>query len=444
MYLHKLSTFDLLLIFIGFMISEIITIGDELLIGQVVNTNASWMAKHLNDNGADVRQITSISDAESEIIRALKEAESRVDLILITGGLGPTHDDITKDVLCRYFQTYLVEDSNVLEAVQTFFQRKGLVLTELNRNQAMVPKGCTVIQNPLGTAPGLAFHKNGKLFVAMPGVPYEMKHIMQSFVFQWLKDNYKGNIILHKTIMTQGIGESFLAVKIEKWVKELPESIKLAYLPSPGIVRLRLSMKGNNRDEMEKKLQAETDKLKVLIPEYFWGFDDEKLETVVGSLLKELNSSVCTAESCTGGYIAHRITGVAGSSYYFKGSLIAYDNDVKKGLLKVPARILKESGAVSKEVVEIMAREACKLLNTDYAVSVSGIAGPDGGTPDKPVGTVWIAVAGPDVLISKRFLFGDERERNIIRAGNAALGLLRSVLLQKKGADPKAGPGSRD
>ena len=271
-----------------------------------------------------------------------------------------------------------------------------------------------------------------------------MKHIMQSYVIPWLKDNYKGNIILHKTIMTQGIGESFLAVKIDNWVKELPESIKLAYLPSPGIVRLRLSMKGNYRNDMEQQLQAETDKLKELIPEYFWGFDDEKLEAVVGSLLKQRNSSVCTAESCTGGYIAHRITCVPGSSAYFKGSLIAYDNDVKKALLKVPEKILDEFGAVSKEVVEIMAREACELLNTDYAVSVSGIAGPDGGTTEKPVGTVWIAVAGPDVLISKRFLFGDERERNIIRAGNAALGLLRSVLIQKKGADPKAGPGSRD
>ncbi|MBW6480125.1 MAG: competence/damage-inducible protein A [Bacteroidales bacterium] len=413
--------------------SEIITIGDELLIGQVINTNASWMAKALNEAGVDVRQITSVSDTAGEIIRAFKEAEERADLILITGGLGPTHDDITKDVLCEYFHTELVEDEKVLENIKGFFQRKGLELTELNRKQALVPKGCTVIDNPIGTAPGLAFHKNGKLFVAMPGVPYEMKHIMQSFVLPWLKDNYTGNVIIHKTIMTQGIGESFLAAKIEDWVKDLPETIKLAYLPSPGIVRLRLSLKGNNRDSMIRLLDIQVEKLMRLIPEYFWGFDDEKLEAVVGAMLKKQDKTLCTAESCTGGYIAHRITGVPGSSQWFKGSVVAYDNKVKKELLKVSEEVLEKQGAVSQEVVEKMALEACKLLHTDYAISVSGIAGPDGGTPGKPVGTVWIAIAGPGILVSKKFLFGDERDRNIVRAGTAALGFLRSVLLKKNG-----------
>ncbi|TVQ86846.1 MAG: competence/damage-inducible protein A [Bacteroidetes bacterium] len=426
------------------MTSEIITIGDELLIGQVINTNASWMAKSLNENGAVVRQITSVSDSADEIVRALREAEERADVLLITGGLGPTHDDITKDILCKYFQTELVEDEKVLENIHRFFQRKGLPLTELNRKQALVPKGSTVIENPLGTAPGLAFHKNGKLFVAMPGVPYEMKHIMENFVIPWLQDNYPGNIILHKTVMTQGIGESFLAAIIADWVDELPSEIKLAYLPSPGIVRLRLSIKGNDRNAMTSLLSGEIQKLRQLIPEYFWGFDDEKLEAVVGEILKKLGRSVCTAESCTGGYIAHRITGVPGSSNYFKGSVVAYDNKVKEKLLKVPSYMLERFGAVSREVVEKMAEEACNLMQTDYAVSVSGIAGPDGGTEEKPVGTVWIAVAGPEAVVSKKFLFGDERERNIVRAGTAALGLLRSVLIQKEGADPKAGPGSRD
>jgi nicotinamide-nucleotide amidase len=309
-----------------------------------------------------------------------------------------------------------------------------LALTELNRKQALVPKGSTVINNPMGTAPGLAFHKNGKLFVAMPGVPYEMKHIMQTFVLPWLQNNYPGNIILHKTIMTQGIGESFLAANIAEWVDGLPANIKLAYLPSPGIVRLRLSIKGNNREAMTRLIDVEVEKLMKLIPEYFWGFDDEKLEAVVGEMLKKQGKSICTAESCTGGYIAHRITGVPGSSGWFKGSVVAYDNNVKKELLRVPEDMLKKHGAVSREVVEKMAMEACRFLRTDYAISVSGIAGPDGGTPDKPVGTVWIAIAGPDILVSKKFLFGDERDRNIVRAGTAALGFLRSVLLQKEGA----------
>jgi len=416
------------------MTSEIISIGDELLIGQVINTNASWIAKNLNENGSDVRQITSVSDTAGEITRALREAEERADLILITGGLGPTHDDITKDILCEYFHTELVEDEKVLKNIYGFFQRKGLALTELNRKQALVPKGCTVVDNPLGTAPGLAFHKNSKLFVAMPGVPYEMKHIIQTFVLPWLQNNYPGNIIIHKTIMTQGIGESFLAANIAEWVDRLPPQIKLAYLPSPGIVRLRLSIKGNSREDMTRLLDREVEKLMKLIPEYFWGFDDEKLEAVVGKMLKEQGKSICTAESCTGGYIAHRITGVPGSSGWFKGSVVAYDNDVKKELLRVPDEMLEKHGAVSREVVEKMALEACMLLHTDYAISVSGIAGPDGGTTDKPVGTVWIAIAGPGILVSKKFLFGDERDRNIVRAGTAALGFLRSVLLQKEGA----------
>jgi len=417
------------------MITELITIGDELLIGQVVNTNASWMAKNLNENGADVRQITSVSDTGDEIMRALKEAEERADLVLITGGLGPTHDDITKDILCQYFQTNMVEDTAVLKSIHDFFKRKGLALTEFNRRQALVPKGSIVVQNPLGTAPGLAFHKNGKLFVAMPGVPYEMKHIMQTFVLPWLQNNYPGHIILHKTIMTQGIGESFLAANIAEWVDRIPSEIKLAYLPSPGIVRLRLSIKGNNRDAMASLLDSEVEKLMKFIPEYFWGFDDEKLEAVLGEILKKQRKSICTAESCTGGYIAHRITGVPGSSEWFKGSVVAYDNTIKKELLKVPEEMLEKHGAVSREVVEEMALQACQLMNTDYAISVSGIAGPDGGTAEKPVGTVWIAIAGPDTIVSKKFLFGDERDRNIVRAGTAALGFLRSVLMQKEGAD---------
>lgn len=411
------------------MTTEIISIGDELLIGQVINTNASWMAVQLNDAGAEVRQISCVSDAADEIQRALREAEQRADLILMTGGLGPTHDDITKDVLCRYFDTHLVMNDRVLENITSFFQRKGLPLTQLNKDQALVPEAAIVIDNPVGTAPGLAFRKNEKLYVAMPGVPYEMKHIIQTFVLPYLQKNGKGEKILHKTILTQGIGESFLAVKIADWVTALPSTIKLAYLPSPGIVRLRLSIRGNQPEEMMKLLSEEAERLKTLIPDFFWGMDDEKLEAQVGKMLREKVASLSTAESCTGGYIAHKITSVPGSSTYFKGSVIAYDNRVKEEQLGVSKQLLQDFGAVSSEVVEKMAEGVKNLLKTDYAIAVSGIAGPDGGTPEKPVGTVWVAVAGPDGTVSKKFLFGDERERNIVRAGTAALGMLRNQLL---------------
>lgn len=410
--------------------AEIISIGDELLIGQVVNTNASWMAQKLNDAGVDVRQITSVSDAEDEIIRALQEAEDRCEVILITGGLGPTHDDITKDVLCRYFDTRLVMNEQVLENIRSFFARKGLSLTELNRDQALVPESCTVVSNPMGTAPGLAFQKDDKLFVAMPGVPYEMKHIMESYVLPLLEQKNAGSFILHKTILTQGIGESFLAAKIQQWVNALPGNIKLAYLPSPGVVRLRMSIRDQNKEEMLLSLEEQAEALKAMIPDYFWGYDDDKLEMLVGELLKSQGAWLATAESCTGGFIAHRITSVAGSSAYFRGAVVAYDNGVKQQVLGVLPEVLEKHGAVSEETVKAMATGARNLLRADYAIAVSGIAGPEGGTGEKPVGTVWVAIAGPHVILSKRFLFGDERDRNIVRASTAALGMLRTLLLQ--------------
>lgn len=408
--------------------AEIISIGDELLIGQVVNTNASWMAQKLNEVGVEVRQITNISDTPGEILRALAEAETRCQVILMTGGLGPTRDDITKEVLCRFFDTRLVMDQQVLEGIQSFFDRKGLSMTDLNRDQALVPESCTVVPNPLGTAPGLAFFKEDKLFVAMPGVPYEMKHIMENFVLPELQGKNAGHFILHKTILTQGIGESFLADLIEPWVQSLPPQIKLAYLPSPGIVRLRLSMRGSHKEAMQETLDHHIEALKRRIPEYFWGFDYDKLEKVVGRMLLQKSAWLATAESCTGGFIAHRITSVPGSSAYFKGSVVAYDNSIKQQLLDVPEHVLAQYGAVSAETVEHMALGVAKQLQTDYAIAVSGIAGPQGGTPEKPVGTVWIAVAGPHGVISRRFLFGDERERNILRASTAALAMLHKTL----------------
>ena len=411
---------------------EIITIGDELLIGQVVNTNASWMAEEINGVGWSVRQITSVSDNAEEIHRALDEASLRADVVLMTGGLGPTKDDITKDVLCNYFSTRLVLHEAVLQNIESFFRRKGLPLTGLNRDQAMVPESARVIENPMGTAPGLAFEKEGKLFVAMPGVPYEMKHIMEVFVLPELVKSSDSHAIVHKTVLTQGIGESFLAKMIEDWENSLAPDIKLAYLPSPGIVRLRLSMRGTDKMMMEAKIAEKVAELQKLIPVYIWGEGKETLEENVGKLLKERNKTLSTAESCTGGLIAHRITSVPGSSGWFTGSVIAYDNQMKIKMLAVNAQVLEMQGAVSKEVVEEMASGVQKILQTDYAIAVSGIAGPDGGTDEKPVGTVWIAVAGPQGVVSRKFLFGDERMRNIQRSSTAALAMLREQILNVK------------
>ena len=411
---------------------EIITIGDELLIGQVVNTNASWMAEEINGVGWSVRQITSVSDNAEEIHRALDEASLRADVVLMTGGLGPTKDDITKDVLCNYFSTRLVLHEAVLQNIESFFRRKGLPLTGLNRDQAMVPESARVIENPMGTAPGLAFEKEGKLFVAMPGVPYEMKHIMEVFVLPELVKSSDSHAIVHKTVLTQGIGESFLAKMIEDWENSLAPDIKLAYLPSPGIVRLRLSMRGTDKMMMEAKIAEKVAELQKLIPVYIWGEGKETLEENVGKLLKERNKTLSTAESCTGGLIAHRITSVPGSSGWFTGSVIAYDNQMKIKMLAVNAQVLEMQGAVSKEVVEEMASGVQKILQTDYAIAVSGIAGPDGGTDEKPVGTVWIAVAGPQEVVSRKFLFGDERMRNIQRSSTAALAMLREQILNVK------------
>lgn len=400
-----------------------------MLIGQVINTNAAWMAEELNLAGFDVRQITAISDKGTEIQRALLEASERADVILMTGGLGPTKDDITKQILCEFFSTELVINDRVLENVRSFFEKKGLPLTQLNHDQALVPKSALVLDNPVGTAPGLAFEQDGRLYVSMPGVPYEMKYIMETFVIPRLVSKSKGDVIVHKTILTQGIGESFLAEIIKDWENDLHPDIKLAYLPSPGIVRLRLSMRGKDKQAMETLLAEKISALKLLIPKYIWGEGKETLEEVIGRLLKQKGQSIVTAESCTGGFVAHRITSIPGSSGYFKGSIIAYDNQVKQNLLGVEARILDDYGAVSSQTVKQMALGAKKLLNADYAVSVSGIAGPDGGTADKPVGTVWIGLAKPDgSVVSRKFLFGDQRQRNILRATNAALGMVFKYL----------------
>jgi len=411
------------------MIAEIITIGDELLVGQVVNTNASWMAQQLNLAGIGVSRIVTIQDAEDEIISALDEALSRADIILMTGGLGPTNDDITKHTLCEYFNTRLILHEPTYRNIKTFFTLHGYTLTERNRQQAELPESCIPIPNDSGTAPGMMFEKDGSTIISMPGVPFEMKSIMEKSVIPLLVKKGNNHFKVHRTVITHGVGESFLAEKINDWEHMLPENIKLAYLPSPGIVRLRLSGTGEDRVLVTKMIESKVIELQRMIPDFIFGYDNDTMEGVVGELLKEKGQTVCTAESCTGGYLSHLITSVPGSSGYYLGSVIAYSNQVKERMLGVKLKTLEKYGAVSEETVIEMAQGARKKFGTTFALSVSGIAGPDGGSEQKPVGTVWIALAYPGGTSTKKFLFGEHRDRNIRRSALAALNMLRLRLL---------------
>lgn len=411
------------------MIAEIITIGDELLIGQVVDTNSAWMAEQLNLVGVKVRQIISVSDNEQQILETLSLSAQNADVILITGGLGPTKDDITKSALCKYFNSTLVFNQKAYENVERIFSKRNIAVTELNQQQAMVPEACTVIENENGTAPAMLFSKEKVLYISMPGVPFEMKGIMQKYVLPMLQQS-SNQTIIHKTILTEGIGESFLASKIENWENALPSFIKLAYLPQPGIVRLRLTAHGEEKLPMQNAVDQQTGALYTLIPEYIFGEDEDTLQEIVGKLLKEKKSFLATAESCTGGYIAHLITSLSGSSEYFKGTVVAYSNEIKEKMLGVSSQTLDMYGAVSEETVCEMSQNLLKIMNSDYAVATSGIAGPTGGNTDKPVGTTWISVCSKNRVIAQKFLFGEHRGRNIHRTAITALNMLRKLLLE--------------
>lgn len=410
--------------------TEIITIGDELLIGQVIDTNSAWIGEQLNAIGVKVNQITSISDDRSHILKTLAEAETRADIILITGGLGPTKDDITKVTLCEYFNTRLVFNQEAFNRIENLFKIRGFTMTEVNRKQAEVPANCRVIPNSNGTASGMWFEKNGKIFVSMPGVPFEMKQMMTGFILPELATKFNSHHIIHKTILTQGGGESMIAKIIENWEDNLPQNIKLAYLPQPGMVRLRLTATGNDKNELLRQLEQETAKVQQLIPDLIYGYDNDTLESVVGGLLRSTKKTMATAESCTGGYIAHLITSIPGSSEYFKGSVVAYANEVKEKILGVKKESLEAHGAVSEEVVKQMAEGVKSRLKTDYAIATSGIAGPDGGTDKKPVGYTWIAIATPETVIARQFLFGEDRGRNIRKTAIMALDMLRKELIK--------------
>lgn len=417
--------------------AEILTIGDEILIGQITNTNSVWIAQKLNLMGIKVVHMASVSDEKEAILKAFSDAQLRADFVFITGGLGPTKDDITKKLFAQYFNTILELDENVLAHVKSFFDKRGREMNEANRQQALIPKGCTVIHNQSGTAPGMWFKKENTVFISMPGVPYEMKDMMSNIILPKIKTEYKLQHIYHKTVLTQGLGESFLAEKIEKWEDNLAaKNIKLAYLPQPGMVRLRLSTSGNNIDDLKKTVEREIGILNILIKEYIFGYEEygeetPSLEKIVSELLRERKKKIALAESCTGGYISSLFTGIAGSSDIFNGAVVPYHNNIKHELLQVDNSIFEAHGAVSKECVLQMAEHAKLKFHSDYSIATSGIAGPAGGTPEKPVGTVWIAVSSPEKTLAMKFVFGDDRQRNIKMTAATALNMLRKMILKE-------------
>lgn len=411
--------------------ASIITIGDELLIGQTIDTNSAWMAQQLNKLGVWVKRRVAVGDVYTEIWNALDEEAKQSDLVFITGGLGPTADDITKPLLCEYFGGKMVVDEGALENVKLIFSKYiNRPLLDSNLKQAEVPDVCTVIHNKRGTAPGMWFEKDGKIFVSMPGVPHEMKGMMTDFVLPRLPSLFKLPGVVHRTLLTAGIGESFLAERIKDFETSLPEHVKLAYLPNYGMVRLRLTATGENVVAITSELDELFASLQNLVADVMVINDDKTMEEAIGALLLQKGKTICTAESCTGGYVSHLITSVPGSSAYFLGSVVSYSNQMKENVLGVKAVTLEQFGAVSEQTVLEMADGAKRILNADYAISISGIMGPGGGTDEKPVGMVWIAIAGPKETIAKKFQFKFDRTRNIDLTATNALNFLREIILQ--------------
>ncbi len=409
-------------------LAELLTIGDEILYGQIVDTNSQWMSVELSKIGIKVIRKTSIGDREDEILTAFAEAEKRADIVLITGGLGPTSDDITKPCLAKYFDCELKIHAEALAEVTEFFVSRGREITEINRQQAALPVCCTKITNPIGTAPGMWFEKNGKVFMSMPGVPHEMKRMMTEQVIPKLLQTYKMPTIIHKVIRTVGIGESFLAEKISFWEKSLPRHIGLAYLPSLGEVKLRLTGMGDSAENLQAEIDALSEKLNPFAGEYIYGYGDDPLEVVIGNTLRNKRLTLSVAESCTGGYLSHLITSVPGCSDYFLGSMIPYDYQIKMRQLGVKPETLEKYGAVSEPTIIEMANIVRAKFNTDIGVSTSGIAGPGGATPDKPVGTVWIAYSDKYHTVTKKLQLSKDRGINIRLASAAVLNLIRLSL----------------
>lgn len=409
--------------------AEIITIGDELLIGQVVDTNSAWLGSTLGDDGIKVIQITSVQDHAAQIVQAVNDALSRADIVLMTGGLGPTKDDITKKTLAEMFGMKLVRNEQVYEMVGKQLALRGIAFTELNQGQALVPDGCTVLPNRNGTAPGMWFERDGKVLISTPGVPFEMKALVKDEVLPRLRKHFALDANVHRTIITFGLAESILADTIASWEEALPPYLHLAYLPSALCIRLRLSAYEIDRQKAEQEIESQIEKLAKVIPHYIIGSEDDSLESVTGTLLKTRGETLATAESCTGGNIAHRFTAMPGASEYFKGGVVAYSNEVKMALLGVDPESLNRYGAVSQSVAEQMAEGVRRATGATYGISTTGIAGPTGGTPEKPVGTVWMAVATPNGVFSRHMVFGSVRSQNIERASSNCINLLRLQLL---------------
>jgi nicotinamide-nucleotide amidase len=412
--------------------ATIITIGDEILIGQIVDTNSGFIAKSLDKIGVEIHEMISISDNKTHILDTFAKLQNTVDLVIITGGLGPTKDDITKKTFCDYFEDELVTDPKVLEHVteliEGFYKRK---ITQINIDQALVPSKCQILFNKVGTAPGMWMKKENTVFISLPGVPYEMKYLVENEIIPKVVQEYKRPYIIHKTILTYGQGESLVAERLENWENNLPEFIKLAYLPSPGRVRLRMSARGTDKEILEKALAENTKSLDAIIHDIIVGYDDdETIEVVVGSLLKQKNKTIATAESCTGGKIAQLLSSVAGASSYFSGSIVSYATQTKTDVLQIPESLIQTHGVVSSEVAKQMAISAKRILKTDYAIATTGNAGPTKGDKDAELGTVFIALATPNEVIVEEFNFGQPREKVVDRATIKSLEMLQKEILK--------------
>lgn len=409
----------------------ILTIGDEILIGQIVDTNSAWMGQQLNKVGASVVGITTLSDEREVILGGLELALSKADIVLITGGLGPTKDDITKKTIADYFGDEMVFHEETYQRIVKIFERFGRDTTPAHKEQSYMPSNATILNNNMGTAPGMWFDTNGKVVVSMPGVPREMKYLMEYEVIPKLINQFQSIPFLHRTLLTIGEGESRIARRIEPFVENLPSNIKIAYLPGLGQVRLRLSGTGPDEAALKQQLDRYMSEMAEIVAEFAFGYDEDNIQSVVGRLLKEKGLTLSTAESCTGGYVAHMITGIPGSSAYFKGSVVAYDNAVKVNQLKVQSETLEAHGAVSEETVKEMAKGCLELLETDIAVAISGIAGPGGGTEEKPVGTIWMAIADKNSVKTHMLKLGKDRLTNIQYTGVRAVNMVRKFVLEK-------------
>lgn len=411
----------------------LISIGDELLIGKTINTNAAWLGEHLSAIGFSMHRAETIGDERSKILKTLARLIAGNEVVVITGGLGPTNDDITKLVLCDFFETELEFNQQAYDGMARYVRDRNQEINEKNHTQAQFPKAARFIPNPCGTASGMWFEKNGHIVVSLPGVPYEMKEMMSQSVIPWLQEKFKLPVIFHRHIIVTNIAESKLAEMIGEWENQLPNEIHLAYLPVPGLVKLRMSCTAETQERAHELVAQEEQKLRAIINPYICAFDDETMEERVGALLLKYQATVSTAESCTGGNISGKITRIPGSSAYYWGSVISYDNSVKINQLNVNPKDIEQFGAVSEQVVKTMASEVRKKIATTYGIATSGIAGPSGGSIEKPVGTVWIAVASKCNIIAQKFLFEKNRERNIERATIAALVMLQSLILSEHG-----------